>query len=178
MALPGFEHKGYPWQGPKRDMMGVFRFTGWNIDLGEVKPCSHCGEEHEDGNSLQGKPDIRVMEQLFRLRDELSPLGWDITADMLNVEATWEDGFMCDGAMAFLHIFVNGCDVGCDTLPTGYGLRICADELRGNLEEDRNEVGQVKASECLEELVKRLPEHIDRLIRHFKAYPAYKRESH
>lgn len=165
------EPKGYPWRGPKRDRMGEYRFTGWDIDFGQMADCPDCGEVHEDGNSTQGTPDPRVVEQMERLRDAICPLGWDLQWDMLLVEALWEDGELCDTAMAFVHVFINGTDTGSDALPTGYGLRICGDELPS-----LDVPAEVTAQQCLEELVRQLPDHVGKLIAHIRAYPNYDRD--
>lgn len=174
------EPKGYPWCGPKRDQMGEYRFTGWDIDFGEMAECPDCGEVHEDGRSLQGKPDPRVVREMERLRDAICPLGWDLQWDMLNVGALLEDGELCDDAIAFVHVFINGTSVGCDLLPTGYGLRVCGDEvLEGRMpgaDEYTDEArAAITAADCLEALIHLLPDHVDRLIQHFRAYPNYER---
>lgn len=95
-----------------------------------------------------------VEQQLKRLVDTFNPHGIRVTADVYVARAT-----VGDLAIAILHIYFNGADVG---LPWkkegGLGLRIYADEI--------GMPDIVSPGPCVKALAEQLPARVDDLIAH------------
>ena len=153
----------YPWRAPKPGRLGDYSFTGWQVGWKKSGgDCGNCGEEHED-IAVMARPDQRVVDEMERLRDYMCTSGWDLQWDMYNIGPLVEDDFIYDNSIAYVHIFVNGTDVG-------YGLRVYGDDV---VTSDR---GTVTPQQCLERLIELLPAHVDTVIKHFEAYPGSKKE--
>lgn len=151
----------YPLGGPSKSP-GSFEYSGWR------------------GPGRSKRAEAIIRSQLARLAAALCPLGWDISADMYCARGS--DGI---GALAYLHIYINGCETGFSTLPgvsfwdapdedkRVYGLRVYIDQVVGR----RPEIGESwralgsSATPCVHALIDHLPTHVDEVIAFFKRHP-------
>lgn len=140
-----------------RNGPGQFEGGSWQIGW-KTGLCGHCDEVHEQDpifSNLAMPP--QITEEVGRLK-ALTSLGWNVKWDLYNVGPSIEDEEVCDFAIAYVHIYINGSDAG-------YGLRVYADDLVTN-EEEAEELWKTggSPSACLKRLIELLPSHITELI--------------